>query len=103
MKRNRRWVTTRIPRRRKIIGFPDPDPGAKSSSNPVLFGAVKRSGNPFFQDLLDLYMDVERILERFVSKKFLWLRIGKTGSKSFSGPGTEWWSEAPQIGDLGNL
>ena len=27
----------------------------------------------------------------------------KPGSKSFSGPGTEWWSEAPQIGDLGHL
>ena len=39
------------------IGLPDPDPGAKSSSNPVLFGAVKRSGNPFFEDLLDLYME----------------------------------------------
>ena len=60
------------------IGLQDPDPGAKSSSNPALFGAVKRSGNPFLEDLLDLYMDLERILERFISKKFLWFRIGKT-------------------------
>ena len=61
-----------------FIGLLDPDPGAKSSSNPALFGAVKRSENPFFEDLLDLYMDLDRILERFISKKFRWLRIGKT-------------------------
>ena len=55
-----------------FIGLLDPDPGAKSSSNPALFGAVKRSENPFFEDLLDLYdsyMDLDRILEQFISKK----------------------------------
>ena len=60
------------------IGLLDPDPGAKSSSNPKLFGAVKMSGNPFLEDLLKLYMDLEQILERFISKKFLRFRIGKT-------------------------
>ena len=57
-------------------------PRSRSRSEKFLksstFGAVKRSGNPFLEDLLDLYMDLERILERFISKKFLWFRIGKT-------------------------
>ena len=30
-----------------IIGVPDPDPGAKSSSDPADFGAVMRSADPF--------------------------------------------------------
>ena len=29
------------------IGVPDPDPGAKSSSDPADFGAVMRSADPF--------------------------------------------------------
>ena len=29
------------------IGVPEPDPGAKSSSDPADFGAVKRSADPY--------------------------------------------------------
>ena len=42
-----------VPERRYILalqinmGFPDPDPGAKNSSNPANFGSALGSGNPF--------------------------------------------------------
>ena len=57
-------------------------PKSRSRSEKFLksstFWSGKEEQKSFFEDLLDMYMDLERILERFISKKFLWFRIGKT-------------------------